>query len=421
MARKTWSLATAGVVVALLGALALPSAAFATKADGDTRTTPPTTAHVYGIPLTDLATGIDCYGLNTGYGGWNKRTLVAVNENDTVADTYTSEAHNRSVFRISEPCYYPAGATANNTSRLKIGWNFTFAAYTGMRQAGVLVGGAASGFGYATCATTQWSLAGTHVTRAATSSGWESANPTSNPNGYQFEQMANQPFTAGSCAYLVKLNYSVCHVLPDAVPNPTKVCEIWEWTAERWWQDTEYTGNDGRGFETEVLCNSGEILQAQICVDVDPNGLVDGTDFDVACEGAPVPEWLSFDWLPATIAHYGRCMWEPLNGWDPGDKIGSAVEDSSVGDLVEEVEALPAGWSISESCGVIGGGDIPYIGTLAVNTCDWSWAGTVKTLLGWALVIGFAWWAIGYVGSLYSGIVGLRSPLFSESKNEDDD
>lgn len=252
------------------------------------------------------------------------------------------------------------------------------------------------------CATAPWTTASAVVRRASTGSAGYGGNnwlPSGSSGGGTSLVLGTG--TTAACNYVVYIQFSVC--LLDGIA--TFACHQFTWVAEEAWKGTDYSGDVD---PNTAICKGavGAEVSPECPFIVD----VDGTDPAVVCANAPQPVWLSFDWLPALIGHYARCLSIPANGWDKDDEIGSAWANSSAGDATNILTATVQSLAISESCGTLINVTHGALDGLNFSTCslnEWAPAKSYLAIIGTFL---FSVWAIIFFIRTVQGFVNRSVP-----------
>lgn len=220
--------------------------------------------------------------------------------------------------------------------------------------------------------------------------------------------------TESGCDYLVAIEMWVCtHVLYALGGIPQYGCFLHEWTAERWADNNAYAGPDGETPE-EHICTL--YPETPGCYEVINPPYVDGTDFDVACAGAPEPTWAVWDWLFPWVGHMVQCLFVPINGWDRLGWVETAWQSGAGGDMTDTIAALGDALVVEGGCGVILEGDV--LGSdVEIDTCSWSWANAGRVMLYWLIIITGCFAAVMFLMKSIFGIIDGRTPTpFDEDK-----
>lgn len=206
---------------------------------------------------------------------------------------------------------------------------------------------------------------------------------------------------AAECPYLVRFEFVVC-TYEGYGSDPD--CQVYTWTADRFRASTAYPG----GTPEEQLCTANPNLPG--CYEVLNPVVRDGTKFDEACPDPPMPEWLSFNWLPDVIGYFAHCLFVPLNGFDRLNWVSSAWDRSPMGDIAGTVSAAANSFAVAETCGVIVNGTGTIV-PIVLDTCAWSsWAGPIKPALTAGVFVMFGLFALSFVARTTVGIINRRTP-----------
>lgn len=209
---------------------------------------------------------------------------------------------------------------------------------------------------------------------------------------------------AGGCRYLISMEFNACYY-PINSGSASAVCKAMYWGAEEYFKGTNDKGYDPGDLTTD-LC-SADITVSPECPFVNPD--TDGTNFEQVCGNPPAMEWLSWSWVPPTIGHYTRCLFQPANGWDRGGDISAAYEDSALSAIAASVDEAAHAFDIPETCGRISGSGSGIWSSVDLNTCNWDWAGQLKTFIGWAVVLYGGYSILLFVIRTITGVVNRKS------------
>ena len=325
---------------------------------------------VWGYPIASLGACSAVNQLVDGQdtnGAWDIRSMVGTN-----VGTNTLNRFVRPLNRIiTEPCF---DSTASGINRLKFGvYNYAlpYAASPLIHTADVSIGHRTdiSVQARVFCSSTEWSntaptiIVGTGGTNGSVQSG--------QTGSFSFSPFLNF-FTSGTCNFIQKIEVPICVYGPGS--NPGWVCTMMTWTSERAFRDPFYPVSNPQLDICKVRPDHSD------CVYILPDDNIDGTDFDVVCANQPmfeVPDWDGFnkwvpylvDWWNAAIAHYGRCLFVPVNGFDRDDYVYNQWVRIGINQASESIQDALFGWSFYEACGSLI--TFPLAGSpVAINTCD---------------------------------------------------
>lgn len=217
-----------------------------------------------------------------------------------------------------------------------------------------------------------------------------------------------------NCPYLVEIQMWVCTYVDHPIAGvPQYGCQLLVWDADRWRDRNPYQGGDA-GTDEEAICDL--LPDTPGCFDVLNPTPIDGTDFDVACAGAPEPTWAVWDWLFPWVGHMARCLFVPLNGWDRLGWVESAWQGGAGGDLSDTMSALGDALVIDGGCGALLDGNVMGA-DVELDTCSWEWAAGGRTLLFWFITIMGGIAAIIFLARTIFGLIDGRTPTpFAEDK-----
>jgi len=180
---------------------------------------------------------------------------------------------------------------------------------------------------------------------------------------------------------------------------------LFRWNATREYVDPYVYGDNSTALEDRCLL-PGNAAQ----LDCLPYQDVDPLNFEVVCSGAPVPQWLNFDWLPQWTGHYARCLFFPLGGWDSSGLFRDGLEASTFAGIYTAIDSAISSFNAAPSCGVVGGSS-QVLGGFELNTCSWSsWASPVREALYWGIAAFTSIFAIRYAYTALAGLVNRRLP-----------
>jgi hypothetical protein len=278
---------------------------------------------------------------------------------------------------------------------------------------------------YAICQTSEW--ANTSTTVYPTSNGLSTGTWTAGLTGTSSAQLGQQfqwygsgtgstdrvqEWGAQACPYVRSLFETVCTWSGPAVTD--RICSGTVWSAEQWFQQTPYAG--GTSDPMVALCTRIGSTAHPDCPFYLPNTTLDGTDFASVCGTIPAfvpPGWTNFsDWVPTFVSWWwystglwARCLFVPLNGWDPGAHISNAFAASPIGVVASTVSAMGTAISVPESCGqVINTSTVAVMPSFVIDTCSFTWAAPVKAFLVIVLYGLFGFMAIRFVWRTFLGL-----------------
>lgn len=260
-------------------------------------------------------------------------------------------------------------------------------------------------------ATTTWTMA----SGAYGASDSATFDGTAAPSRYQWVTLASRTSSdfAVDCPYIRSIRSSICVY---RLLETSTYCESFVWSSVASYNNTSYENPD-------PLVNgcANPDIAAMLPEDCAPyNG---GPDYADYCQDPPelvVGDWLDFStWVPNVIAHWQAwtgyeawCLFVPLDGFDRGGWVADAWAGSAAAGIVSTIGAVGDGWAVAGDCGLLfeSGSDDP-VPNFGINTCDYSsTAAPVKTLLSWAMSIGFAWWAVQFLIACILGVVNRKIP-----------
>lgn len=230
--------------------------------------------------------------------------------------------------------------------------------------------------------------------------------------GYYPTDVGSGGVYLSNCPFLVSVRFWVC-TFADHDPTQFGCVEV-AWSADRWRDRTAYVGPDGDSPE-EAICYLYPDTEG--CYEVLNPPILDGTDFDVACAGAPEPTWAVWDWLFPWVGHMVQCLFVPLNGWDRLGWVDSAWRGGAGGEISDTLDALLDSLAVEGGCGLIMEGEVLGSDT-AIDTCSWGWASTARLFLYWAFLITGCFAAVIFLMRTIFGLIDGRTPTpFDEDKN----
>jgi hypothetical protein len=185
--------------------------------------------------------------------------------------------------------------------------------------------------------------------------------------------------------------------------SPPGDCVTATWTAEAWFRNSFHYGNGGDPSVT--LCLSDPTIDPD-CVYVLPPGYVDPTSAAVCNDAPAAPLWPDFDpdWLGDYISHWARCLFVPAGGWDWDHQLDDAIDVSALTQVTALAQGVVGSWNQAGTCGNLLGGADPVLPGFALDTCEWTWAGYIKTPLSVFFVI---WGALGIVNFVLATTLGV--------------
>lgn len=253
----------------------------------------------------------------------------------------------------------------------------------------------------------QWRCQATEWATTQTSVNGGSANQTGGtgggPAGGAWSTV--QAPTAAACPFIVGVRI---RVTTYANGTTTPIYSSMTWGADLSYRGGQFIPDTPPGV---IICRINVNASADCPFLLGPLGEMDGTDGAQVCANAPVPAWLDFSWLGAWVQHYARCLFYPVNGWDRGHWISTAWAGTGASQLLTVTTSIGSAFTFASSCGVIfsTGGTGPIKG-FTINTCDWAEWSAIRVIIGIGLAGMFAWWAIGFVSSLVTGVLNKRVP-----------
>lgn len=400
-------------IITLIGAVVSTPAL--TASASELRNPPTVPGALYGVPMTGLPA---CLGTEASFpaaGGWlatRQYTSTGAGYPSTVSG-YTTPR----VVTLGEVCNTATG-TNSIDGRIRVPWKLDGLTYTqagSANPADFVLGCSSSTSGaLPTCTNAQQSIrCGTGEWTAPTAVVTRNYNPNSEVNLGGYPGNATFPIISSTgatvavgsftgCSHLIEVNLRVCRWSSNLDTDFT--CYVARWTAENQFNARPYSEADPE----RVLC------------ELDPNYAdcafilegVDGTDFNVVCAFPPVwdGDFLHFsDWLVLMIGHYGRCLFEPVNGWD---REGTAQNsyDLKMGPILDSLDTLVFSWmGLYEGCGVISNIDI--LGQpLVLDTCTVSWTHPIREGWRWITIVSTALLLVTAVLMLFTNVVNRRLP-----------
>jgi hypothetical protein len=409
---------TAALAIGVLLAVGTAIPAMASTPPPSTRTAPIAGTVKWGVPIAALGSCSVAVPV-AERGGWSKRLFVSTGAED---GSYTSSTVFRSVsMTLSEPCQ------GSGNTQPKVAYQERSNAYSSNAGSvsarigvGVGQGGTTTTDYYIKCQTTEWSA--TQTTRYASSGGFLVIDQIPTNSSYIGGGDVNgrgPDFTGSGCNFLVSVNYTVCTW--SGWTAASKSCVGINWSAERWFANTVY-GDDADGDGEGALIQICEQQPSHPdCVYVNPPGGINGADMDVVCAYAPIftsPDWGTFDqWIPRlvqwwedTFRHYARCLFVPVNGFDREGKVAASWEGSSANAVVAPLITAGESLSVGESCGVIVPGGWGIMPSFSIDSCSWSWAGQIKTVLALAVGLIGAIFILRFVVNTITGVLNRKTP-----------
>jgi hypothetical protein len=207
--------------------------------------------------------------------------------------------------------------------------------------------------------------------------------------------------TQAECPFLQSVEYVVCAFRGSGVEDISCISANWQWVQAK--GNVVYPDSD-----TDVTLCSLPGFWAPYCSDVLYPPYVDYSSFADMCEAGEVPTILSWDTYPF-FKHYIDCLFIPRGGWDWKEDIPREVESSALYAVEPVLFNLASSLTFGESCGVLMDGDI-FGAPIAINTCTWSWASDIKAFFSVVFILGFGWWAIGFLLATILGIFNKKTP-----------
>lgn len=220
-----------------------------------------------------------------------------------------------------------------------------------------------------------------------------------------------------NCPYLVKIEMWVCsytgHPLAGVANNFG--CFLAEWTAERWRDHTPYQDPEN---PQVAICDLYPDLPG--CYEVLNPPVIDGTDFDTVCAGAPTftaPGWDAFfNWVPdlvnfmgSWIGHYAECFFVPANGFDRLGWVDSAWRGGAGGEIATAATSAFEGLELDGYCGTLTS-VVVLSESEPIDTCAWEWGTDVRMLLYWGVLVLGGFSAVMFVIKTVQGVAGGQMP-----------
>lgn len=404
-------------LVAIVGALVLGGVALpAMSTPALTERNPPTSpGALYGVPMTGLPVCAQSDAMFPVSGGWaftRNYTSTGAGYPDTVSG-YTSPRH----VRLGEPCNVGSG-TNNLETRIRVPWRLDGLTYTqaGTANSADIVLGCAGTYtpGLPLCSATQQILrCGTAEWTAPSAVATRSFYTSSSTNLGGYPASTSFPLTSSSgvapvtgsftgCSHVIDMKLRVC--IWNSNLNTDSVCYAASWSAETQFNVRPYIEEDPEF----VLCTLDPTYAD--CAFVLEG--IDGTDFNVVCAYPPVwdGDFLHFsDWFVLMIGHYGRCLFEPVNGWD---REGTAQNsyDVKMGPILDSMDTLIFSWmGLYEGCGVLGQFDI--LGQpIVLDTCTVTWTHPIRDIWRWITIVATALLLVTAVLMLFTNVINKRLP-----------
>jgi len=270
------------------------------------------------------------------------------------------------------------------------------------------------------CAMTEWSQPSTWLVRnsavVVTTGGSTNANGGSGGGYTSASAGANAP-TPANCPYIVKITVPIAGANTTWVASdPMNATAIWN--ADEWYQQRLYNLISPLQAICSDTTNPGTAAMLQ-CAGIVP---LDGSNFAVACAGAPLPSWGDFSWFPNVVGHYAECLFNPMNGFDRTGQAKATWERSQPGQIVNAFNDFTDVVSAPGACGPLVTLPLnPFDGgsNAVVDSCSWTWASGIRTFLGFVVtVLGFIAVALFFV-KVWASVFG--GPAASPVTNEGDD
>lgn len=232
-------------------------------------------------------------------------------------------------------------------------------------------------------------------------------------------------YSSTVCKYITRVDLTVCeHRWQDGLTDPVRTCKLATWWAGDFQLQQPYDDNSGPG---TPFCALQPTWPG--CAFIDPD--IDPSSPDV-CAGA-IPflwsgDWLDWSWVPAAFnhlgtlfAHYGRCMFVPLGGFDRTGAVSSAWTNSAAGEVASAASSAVESFQWENGCGVLGTGTGAMFGDVTIDTCTWSsWATPIRTVLGVGVLALGGWWIVGFVWRTAASVINRRVPDFADLRKGDE-
>jgi len=404
----------------LLIVLADELTAVASTPGGYTRPAPPApSGYTWGLPIgqfpvmsgTPTLASMTSAGLFPARGGWTGLPL-----GNYVVSGGTTSTSAPQTWKLSEPYFYTGKGLGFSMvgfqNALASGWS---ASTDGMSPV-MSTGSTATTF--IRCSTTEWTANASVNKQTFSHSGTGTSGGVSAAGDLYAEGSGGPTPTAsdmraitGLCPYVIGFQIQLSYFTWSTVTGASVAhTDTAYWSAESY-----YSG--GLSYSSvaplTAACRTEQGLAPSPDCPFQVGGVgVDGTDFASVCGSPPAAAWLDFSWLPAVIGYYSRCLFVPVNGYDPGGLIQQAVNSSPIGTTISAIE--PAVYAVTAApgaCGTLIDGTAGVLGHISINTCSWTWASTLQQVLGWGVYIMGGWMVIEFILTAFSDMFGVRSAI----------
>lgn len=401
----------------VVGLLFPTSAANAAPLDKPSTTRPPapSSSSFWGAPIDQLGSS-GSGKCTTTTGGW---TLNGAPVNSFVTlptvGTTTPAAWNPRFIRLCEP--YAVSSTRWGVPVTSV-WSQVETAELRSTswRVGAMTGSNAPSIAVI-CAPAQWSTPDQWTIRQATTvltTGFSSSRFAGTDGG---TANLGTAVTPQNCPYIVRIEMPVANG-SQSWDTAGSGRMMFMWTADSWYTQKAYQLQS----PLELICNSGSPAAASIltCSGFVP---LDGSSFAVACAGAPLPTWGDFSWFPNVVGHYAECLFNPMNGFDRTGQAKESWERSQPGQVINAFNNFTDVVAAPGACGPIVTLPLDPTGRDAdavVNTCTWSWAGGMRTFLGFVVtVLGFIAVAV-FFAKVWASVFGgpITSPVTNDEDNK---
>lgn len=373
------------VLVAVVGALAVSTGAFASVIPATRSVSPGTTQH-WGLawnssnfPNKGTANQPVSYsGYGWAHGGYTTaREQIANGRNNAATVVVTPVS-----VRLTEPFNY-------NNQYLAV--SFAGLAYAdpraGARLPALHVGGTNAATNTNTggvwCSMTEWADTSAFVFRQL---GFNSGTSDFG-NGSAGTVMlagANSGYNwATTCPFIQAYLVNLCSF---ATPQATVyTCIAAYWTAERAFDKGKYLNLS----PTTALCSTTAGAAVSVDCQFAIGSTLDPTDFNQVCikdgfgRSAPTAAWLDFSWIPNFISFYSDCLFRPRGGIDRLGVVAASLTTGNASTWTQPFSSAAASFSgLTESCGqILSGAGTPLGSTFFLDTCTWTWAAPGKAFL----------------------------------------